>query len=352
MPIALHHHERLVGVLLGTAVGDALGLPAEGLGPRVIAARWKGLWRHRFIGNRGMISDDTEHTAMVAQCMLEHPTDADAFQRALAKRLRWWLLALPAGVGLATARGIVKLWLGFSPQHSGVASAGNGPAMRSAVIGVFFAHDEVRRRQFVEASARLTHTDARAIIAAQAVAEIAAFVCNQSEEDPSVHLKNLSPEPEWQRIVAEMSDARLADIGVRDFAIRFGLEKGVGGYAYHSVPVSIYAWWRHRGNFQAALEAAMNCGGDTDTVGAITGALSGADLGERGIPEHLVRGVSDWPRSISWLRVLAERLGRQLSQSEPLGALPLFWPALPFRNLGFLLIVLGHGLARLVPRAR
>jgi ADP-ribosyl-[dinitrogen reductase] hydrolase len=352
MPADLNHQERLVGVLLGTAVGDALGLPAEGLGPRVIAARWKGQWRHRLIGNRGMISDDTEHTAMVAQCLLEHPTDAEAFQRALAKKLRWWLLALPAGVGLATARGIVKLWLGVSPQRSGVGSAGNGPAMRSAVIGVFFAHDGVRRRQFVEASARITHTDTRAIIAAQAVAEIAAFVCNQREEDPAVLLKNLSPEPEWQRIVAEMSEARFADKGVRDFAILLGLEKGVSGYAYHSVPVSIYAWWRHRGDFQAALEAAMNCGGDTDTVGAITGALAGADLGVQGIPEPLVRGVSDWPRSISWLRVLAERLARQLSQVKPIGALALFWPALPFRNLGFLLIVLIHGLARLIPRAR
>ncbi|MDF3056142.1 MAG: ADP-ribosylglycohydrolase [Rariglobus sp.] len=352
MPDRLNYQERLAGVLLGTAVGDALGLPAEGLGPQVIASRWEGQWRHRFFCGRGMISDDTEHTAMVAQCLLEHPTDADAFQRALAKKLRWWLLALPAGVGVATAKAIVKLWMGFSPKRSGVASAGNGPAMRSAVMGVFFAHDEVRRRQFVEASARLTHTDTRAIVAARAVAEIAAFACSQADGSPNALLLGLSPEPDWQRIVTEMCDARSSDMSVCDFAIRLGLGKGVSGYAYHSVPIAIYAWWRHRRDFQAALESAMNCGGDTDTVGAITGALAGADLGVRGIPEHLVRGVSDWPRSISWLRVLAERLDRQLSQTEPLGALSLFWPALPLRNLGFLLIVLVHGLGRLIPRAR
>ena len=41
---------------------------------------------------------------------------------------------LPAGVGLATARACLKLWLGFSPERSGIYSAGNGPAMRSAVL--------------------------------------------------------------------------------------------------------------------------------------------------------------------------------------------------------------------------
>ena len=75
-----------------------------------------------------MISDDTEHTLMVAQSLLKHPDDADAFARSLAWRLRWWVLGLPAGVGLATARACLKLWLGFSPERSGIWSAGNGPA--------------------------------------------------------------------------------------------------------------------------------------------------------------------------------------------------------------------------------
>ena len=39
--------EQMEGVLLGTAVGDALGLPAEGLSPRRIARRWRGDWRMR-----------------------------------------------------------------------------------------------------------------------------------------------------------------------------------------------------------------------------------------------------------------------------------------------------------------
>lgn len=342
--------DRLAGLLLGTAVGDSLGLPAEGLGPQAIFARWKGTWRHRFINGRGMISDDTEHAALVVQCLLEHPTDANAFQRALGRRLRWWLLCLPAGVGLATARAIMKLWLGFPPTRSGVASAGNGPAMRSAAIGAFFAHDSVLRRNFVEASARLTHTDPRAVIAAQAVAEIAGFVCRRDEADPFPLLQNLGADPEWQKFMAALQAAHAGNLGVPDFVRRLGLAGGVTGYALHSVPVAIYAWWRHRGDFTAAVEAAMNCGGDTDTVGAITGALAGADVGRVGIPAQLISGIAEWPRSTDWLRALASRLASQSTQTCPLGPLPLFWPALPARNLVFLLIVLAHGFGRLWPR--
>jgi ADP-ribosyl-[dinitrogen reductase] hydrolase len=346
------HAQRLAGVLLGTAVGDALGLPSEGLHPRRIAARWKGVWRYRLVAGRGMISDDTEHTALVAQSLLERADNADAFQSALARKLRWWLAGLPAGVGLATGRAIFKLWLGASPRHSGVFSAGNGPAMRSAVLGVYFANDATRRRQFVEASTRLTHTDPRAFIGALAVAEIAAWTCAPQTDSPFPILRQLDPLPEWQRLLDEMETALREDLTVPGFAARLGLANGVTGYVFHTVPVAIYAWWRHRDNFRRALEAALDCGGDTDTVGAITGALAGADLGVDAIPPDLISGIADWPRSTGWLRALAARLAAQGTQAAPLGSLPLFWPGILLRNLVFLVIVLAHGFARLIPVRR
>ncbi len=82
-----------------------------------------------------MISDDTEHTCMVAQSLIESGDDIEAFAKQFASRLRWWILALPAGVGKATARSCIKLWLGIRPSKSGVYSAGNGPAMRAAILG-------------------------------------------------------------------------------------------------------------------------------------------------------------------------------------------------------------------------
>src|SRR5215469_8582934 len=140
---------RLAGLLFGTAVGDALGLPAENLSAEKIKRRWGGNWKMRFLFGRGMVSDDTEHTLMVAQTLLEHPDDALKFHRSLAWKLRWWFLGLPGGVGLATARACLKLWLGFPPGKSAVNSGGSGPAMRSAIIGAYFAHDPSLRKQFV-----------------------------------------------------------------------------------------------------------------------------------------------------------------------------------------------------------
>lgn len=62
--------ERLIGCLIGTAVGDSLLLPAEGLSRKAIARRFTGRPRHRLIFGRGMISDDTEHAFLTAQALL------------------------------------------------------------------------------------------------------------------------------------------------------------------------------------------------------------------------------------------------------------------------------------------
>ena len=91
----------LEGVMIGTAVGDSLGLPAEGLSPQRIAKNGWSKWKQRLIFGKGMISDDTEHTLFVAQAILSHPNDAEKFQRALASKLKWWLASLPAGTGFS-----------------------------------------------------------------------------------------------------------------------------------------------------------------------------------------------------------------------------------------------------------
>ena len=167
-----HRNDAILGCLLGTAVGDVLGLPAEGLPRRRVAAMKLGE-RHRFIFGRGMFSDDTEHTLMLAAALIEHQNDPAAMQRVLSWKLRWWLLALPAGVGLSTAKAILRLWIGFPVAKAGVYSAGNGAAMRSAIIGVAFGDDATKRQAFALAACRLTHTDPRAEESALLAAEAA-----------------------------------------------------------------------------------------------------------------------------------------------------------------------------------
>jgi ADP-ribosylglycohydrolase len=348
------------GVLLGTMVGDALGLPAEGLPRRRIARRWRGVWKHRFILGRGMISDDTEHALFVAQALLDHPGDVDGFQRSLAWKLRWWLLAIPAGVGLATLRASIKLWMGWPGHRSGVFSAGNGPAMRVGILGAFFHDDAARREQYVRASTRLTHTDPRALTGSLAVAEVVASQVRMAHGEnprPGELLGTLGRlaargDDEWPKLVDQIDAALDRGDSVERFADMLGLENGVTGYVYHTVPVAIYAGLRHPGTFDEALRAVLTLGGDTDTVGAIVGALSGAAVGATGIPEPWVAGIADWPRTPVLLHTVAERLVRQQDSAVPLGRVRYCWPGVVPRNLLFTVIVLLHGLRRLVPAWR
>lgn len=351
MPIQVNVQQAFAGALLGTAVGDALGLPAEGLSRRRIRRRWRGAWRHRFLLGRGMVSDDTEHTLFVAQALLAHPDDPAAFQRCLSRKLQLWLLGVPAGIGFATLRAILRLWLGFPPTRSGVRSAGNGPAMRCAIIGAYFFEESEKRRAFVAAATVLTQTDPRALTAALAVAEAAAFAVRR---DASVEtwfdaIEKPNADTEWLRICSRLFDALASGESVDGFAVSLGLGDAVTGYAYHSVPVALYAWLRHRGNFRAALESALNCGGDTDSVGAIVGALAGIEGGTAAIPGDWLSGIWEWPRSVPMLQRVAERLTIQKLTGRRPGAVRYFWPGLIVRNLVFLGAVVVHGIRRLPP---
>src|SRR6478752_86083 len=68
--IAMNRDLQLIHSLLGTALGDSLGLPSEGMSRSRIAKRWKGPLEQRFLFGRGMLSDDTEHTILSAQALL------------------------------------------------------------------------------------------------------------------------------------------------------------------------------------------------------------------------------------------------------------------------------------------
>ncbi|MDA1232997.1 MAG: ADP-ribosylglycohydrolase family protein [Planctomycetota bacterium] len=106
--------------LIGTAVGDALGLPYEGISPRRAVKLLGPPTRFRFLFGRGMVSDDTEHTVLVAESLIESGGEAAFVEKAFARRLKRWFLLLPAGVGLATAKACFKLLIGISPRNSGV----------------------------------------------------------------------------------------------------------------------------------------------------------------------------------------------------------------------------------------
>ena len=298
---------HIVGSILGTAVGDAMGLPYEGLSRRRATRLFGAPDRHRFLFGRGMVSDDTEHTCIVAQSIIASRGDVDAFQRQLSWRLRLWLLGLPAGTGLATLRAILRLWIGFSPGKSGVFSAGNGPAMRAPIIGA--AIDDLGLlRRLVRVSTRITHTDAKAEYGALAVA-LASRMARQNET--------------------------------------------VAGSDFLSVPVSIHAWLSNQRDFRAAVTQVVECGGDTDSTGAVVGGIVGAAVGRTGIPPEWIDGLCEWPRSVRWMERLATQVESAL-RPDALADVPVRPIGLPaygvlLRNLFFLTVVLYHGFRRTLP---
>lgn len=350
--------DRVAGLLLGMAVGDALGLPREGLSRRR-AMRMYGPkpLNHRFIARRGMVSDDTEHACMVAQALLASGGDEKVFARSLAWRLRFWLLGVPAGVGLATLKGICKLWLGFPPDKSGVWSAGNGPAMRSPVLGIYAGDAVEKLVKLVRASTRLTHTDERAEQGAMAVAIACHYGSKRKPEqvDPDelfALLKEYVTNDELGKALRTAESALRDGLTGIEMAQRMGLENGIGGYIVHTVPAAIFCWLHNRMSFRDALEEVILLGGDADTTGAITGAMAGASLGYSAIPDEWLTGIIEWPRSVSWMRRLSLELARRIDQGNAAtdtGPLRLFWPGLIPRNILFTLTILVHGLRRLLP---
>ncbi len=350
------HLNRIAGVILGTAVGDALGLPREGMSPRR-AARLYGNppLRLRFLFGFGMVSDDTEHTCLVGQALLRSPDNTDSFLRSLGWGLRLWLLCLPAGIGRATLRAIIKLCVGFPLTKSGVWSAGNGPAMRAALLGVCLGHDLNKLRAFVRASTRVTHTDPWAESGALLVALAAHHGAERGPAriDAPTFLRdvkqNVDVDAELTGILDKMEEHARRNAPAVDLAHALGLQRGVTGYIYHTVPLALYCWLRSPGDFRQAVEEVIALGGDTDTTGAIVGGIAGATVGASGIPGEWIDGIREWPCSVAWMRRLAERLARQFpgdGHGASEGPLRFFWPGQAGRNLVFLAIVLAHAARR------
>jgi ADP-ribosyl-[dinitrogen reductase] hydrolase len=351
-----HKEKAIIGCLLGTAIGDAMGLSYEGLSKQRLIKLYPNLTQYHFIVGKGMVSDDTEHTCLVAGALLSSGGDVETFKTRLAWKFRFWLLGLPAGIGLATLKAILKLWLGFSPTNSGVFSAGNGPAMRSAIIGVSYGHDREKLTQLIKANTRLTHTDPKAEFGALAVA-LAAYLASFNQSiAPQAYLENIQDllpaiaANELIDLLKKTIDSVLAGQSTADFADQIlGLKKGVTGYTYHTVPVAIHAWLNNQNDYQTAIIEIIRCGGDTDTVAAIAGGIIGTHVGKAGIPEAWLDNLWEFPRSIKWMEKLGQRLAQVDYHNHQPSWSPIYFIVLLSRNFIFMIIVLGHGFRRLLP---
>ncbi|HVY31241.1 MAG TPA: ADP-ribosylglycohydrolase family protein [Polyangiaceae bacterium] len=339
--------DRLAGVLLGTAVGDALGLPMEGMSAAAIARRYRRIDGYSLLGRRGFVSDDTEQSALVAACLSRHPDSLERCVRAFRRSLLGWFLRLPWGIGWGTLRACLRIALGF--RHSGVSSAGNGAAMRASIVGAFFQEDATSRRAFSDALAQVTHTDARAIQGARFAAELTALSCRASAA------------VERQQLVTQalevVDDAELgtalklaAKLAVSDSSVEAAVQQlGCSGYVVHSAALATFCFLRFGDAPERALVATIRAGGDTDSNAAIIGAWLGALHGAKGLPHALVRSLHDGPFGPSHLRDLASDLASAPSPETPPRA-AFFWPAALFLNLALYPVVLAHAVRVLAAR--
>ena len=337
-----------MGCLLGCALGDSIGLPLEGLSPGRIAKLRPTRLKQSFALGYGMLSDDTDHSIFVAQALLQSEGDVRRFRTKLRWKLKLWLVSLPAGIGLGTLRSIVRMWLGFA--NPGVHSAGNGAAMRSAILGAALANQPQRRHEMVAASSTLTHVNSSAMAGAAAVAEIAAklasgeWPCAPALDQLQQLLESVSSDPKWSEVVPHVIACCQSPDPIASARFKFGdTSNGVSGYVLHSVPFAIVAWHSCFGDLRRCIESVVLAGGDTDTNAAIAGALVGLNAGTS-LPQDWLDRLKDWPHSLPYLRQLALALTGSGVRCNARFSLWLF----P-RNLMFTAWVLLHGARRLLP---
>lgn len=334
--------DRLAGVLLGTALGDALGLPFEGLTGERVRRRIAGVDRFHLFGNTGFVSDDTEQAALVAQALIGAGSDTSRCVRLFRRSMMGWFARLPFGIGGATLRACLRMMVGFA--RPGVKSAGNGAAMRASIIGAHHADDATHRREIGRVIASVTHTDERAIESALYVAEVAAnAVLADSSSEPIGIIKESTDVLTCLQLTDAVSHALELARGGASLETA-AAELGTSGFVIHSMGLCTYCFARHGAVPMLAIDAAVRAGGDTDTHAAIVGSWTGALHGAAALPPNLLAKIHDGPFGPTHLRGLAAAL----ASTNP--APRWSWLGAFLRNLALYPVILGHGFARLFRR--
>lgn len=274
----------MYNVLLGGCIGDALGMPFE---KRTVndpfLLSWDGKTFHSSEHHKlsaGQFTDDGQMMQMVAESLLDHngfnPDD-------LSKRyVEWFFSGTARGWGRTTALAVKRLKEGTHWSESGVVdSYGNGTAMRAAPFGVYYRHDLRTLVDVVKIDSAITHASNEAEAGALAVAIGTYLICNDVDDSELIPtISNYLPDSTVREKLLSLDYLVKSDLSHQDVLKFLGSKADVR----ETVPAVFYCYLKFD-SFQGAVEAAIRCGGDTDTTAAIVGALFGAKLGKAGISE-------------------------------------------------------------------
>jgi poly(ADP-ribose) glycohydrolase ARH3 len=304
---ALHREDGIAGALLGTFVGDALGMPYEGLPGSEVPARLEMVEARR---GRGTYTDDTEMMIVLAESLLEHGSvNEDRLARAFLERCD------PSrGYGAGTLEVLASWRQGVPVDEAaqrlfgGEGSLGNGAAMRIAPIAVVFADSPDELRAQAERSARLTHAHPLAVDAA--IVQAAAVAAALRGED----ILDSARDTAGHSVMRRQLERAAALVGSDLDPAEVGELLGNSALGHESVPTAIFAAVS-QGRFEQAVSFAVRCGGDTDTLGAMAGALAGALYGRASMPARWLDALENGHRG----RRYVERLGGALAGSATPG---------------------------------
>lgn len=280
--------ERFVGCLVGLAVGDALGAPLEFM-PRAEIAAAFGEVREMIGGGwlnvePGEYTDDTQLARAIAESVvLLGRIDPDD----LAARFVAWLRTGPKDVGNITRTAIQYHAAGLPWREVGPrviaefprGSAGNGSLMRCAPVGLFHVRRPTALLRDSAIVSEITHANPLSVWSSIAVNLLIVEFLHGRVEGAIARVAAQIPE-------REVADTLRAAPTLPRRAVRSG------GFVLETLSAAIWALAQGT-TFEEVLVAAVNLGGDADTVGAVAGALAGARDGVAAIPERWMAQLRD-----------------------------------------------------------
>ena len=275
---------KFLGAFLGTAIGDALGAPFEGY-PEVDAEEIEAVADSQEVLT---YTDDTHMMIGIAESLLKNQ-GFDGKDMALTfvrnYELEPWRGYGPGPPHIFRLVRASVAWdeAALRLYHGG--SYGNGSAMRAAPVGVFYHDNPARLREVAYQSSQITHAHQLGKEGAALQAYAVALATNLEPSSPFdrgaflAKLINFVSEGIYREKLNKMEALlRQSD------KTKVVLELGNGIEAFNSVPAAIYSFLSQPHSFAQAVFLAISLGGDTDTIGAMTGAISGAYLGFDAIP--------------------------------------------------------------------
>ena len=286
-------NDRAVGVLVGQAAGDALGVPYE-FGVRALTGEPQLLGGGLGGIAPGQWSDDTEMALCIAEVAAtgaDLRTD-DAQERIAQGFLRWYRDG-PPDIGVQTREVLADTLRRGGPAAATMRdvsadlhrrtgrTAGNGSLMRTGPVALAHLDDVQAMVEAARLTSALTHADPVAGDACALWCCAIAHAVRTGELDVRVGLAHVDASY-WGSLLDEAETVEPAHYAASNGWVVAAL---LGAWSAISGTSSLVA----------GLHAAVAGGGDTDTVAAIAGQLLGAAYGGSAVPATYRRRLHGWP---------------------------------------------------------